>query len=462
MNPNTSITRQLGALILMLASSTLPAMSQERYPEPPTPVLLPEDSTLNMSPLDAEVDSFIRVVQARNQYNVSGDGLTVAVIDGGINRWHKDFSLGKVRIERNFSTENVADPNDARDFSGHGCNVSSIIAGKSVANGGMNTGIAHKAQIVALKVFPGGAFDKISAALQWVLDNYEQHNISVVNMSLGDSSNATSFSTDNEVLKKQAGLISALREKHIAVVVAAGNSYFSNQSKPGMAFPAIVPQTISTGAVYDIEMVAPPGQHIRDYLDGSFIAHAIPGQCTAFSQRLDQGTGHESRTDVFAPGFFVTAAGPVILKNDGTVDETKSANARTTQDGTSQASPVVSGLVLLLQERYRKLTNNLGGHSFVSSLPPVDLIEDCLRNGGVVFDDVESEADPDADNVVASRMRFIRIDAVSALAELDKRFHADATSLAQQLFNAADLNARKATLQKAKILSVPIAAPSDR
>lgn len=455
-----------GLGLLLMAAALPPAAhaqaADERYPEPPKPILLPEDAAPVMSPMDAEVDKYIDIDAARKDFGgLSGAGLTVAVIDGGINRFHQDF-VGKIRAERNFSQENAANENDASDFNGHGSNVSSIIAGLAVKDGGMNTGIAHNAEVVALKVFPGGSFDKISAALQWVVDHHKEHHISVVNMSLGTTENLVISETSDAGRRKQAKLIEELRGLRIPVVVAAGNSYFSYQT-PGMAFPAIVPQCISVGAIYDIESFGdPPGAKIRSYLDGSYVRHTFPGRCTAFTQRLDNGTSAESFTDVFAPGFFVTAAGPLVRKPSGVADTAKSRTTLTTQDGTSQASPVVSGLVLLIQERYRMLTKGLGGAASVSPLPPVELVEDCLRKGGVEFVDEEEPDAPEEekeDNVKASGKTFHRINAVGALTYLDQRLKADHVHLAAQLFQAADEAGRRAAVQEATILDVPVAAP---
>ena len=95
---------------------------------------------------------------------------------------------------KNFSTEGM--PDDTTDFDGHGSNVAGIIAAKQVAPiEGMPTGIAPEAKIIPLKVFPGGQFGKLNAALQFVLDGIDDYKtqfgvtISAVNMSLGSGEN---------------------------------------------------------------------------------------------------------------------------------------------------------------------------------------------------------------------------------------------------------------------------------
>jgi subtilisin family serine protease len=123
---------------------------------------------------DAEVDTLIRVVQARQSFLVNGNGLTVAVLDTGLRTTHIDFA-GRVRSQRNFTNDNQGDVNNANDGNGHGTNVGGII----VANGN-HVGIAPGASIVPLKVLSntgGGSFEQANQALQWVLDNHALFNI---------------------------------------------------------------------------------------------------------------------------------------------------------------------------------------------------------------------------------------------------------------------------------------------
>ena len=46
---------------------------------------------------DAEVDSLIRVLEARTSFSVSGEGLAAAVLDTGLRTTHVDFK-GKTTI----------------------------------------------------------------------------------------------------------------------------------------------------------------------------------------------------------------------------------------------------------------------------------------------------------------------------------------------------------------------------
>ena len=357
------------------------------YNPPPTPTLL-NANVPSFAPLDAEVDSFVRLPQARAKYKVTGKGLAVVVIDTGANPKHICFQ-GQLLRGKNFSTQ--GGPDDTTDFDGHGSNVAGIIAAKQVAPiEGMPLGIAPDAKIIPLKVFPGGS--KLTAALQFVLDNIDNYKtkdgvtISVVNMSLGTPQNLQDLSGSNpQDFRDQRDRIAKLRAKNIVVTVAAGNDYIAFNPGQGMGFPAICPETVSVGAVYDTN-IGPnnDGTPVQAYLDGAVVNQAVAGRCTVFTQRLGSGSDGKNpfRTDIFSPGFIVTSMGPV--PPPGSTQDP--ARTRTTDDGTSQATPVTAGVALLLQEHWRNRNASAAGDP---GLPTVDLVEKWMRDGGVPFQDVE-------------------------------------------------------------------------
>lgn len=351
---------------------------------PPQPLNIPDPerpvqfSTRQITIMDAEVDTLIRVRRARQAFSVTGAGLTVAVLDTGLRTSHVDFS-GKVRAQRNFTGDNGGDPNDASDRHGHGTNVAGIV----VANG-IHLGIAPGGGVVPLKVLGnsgGGSFNAIDDALQWVIDNHALFNITVANLSLSNSGNSDDDSSFSGFRTKS--LISTLRALNIPVVAAAGNDYFRFQ-REGMGFPAILREAVSVGAVYDAN------EGPFQYLSGAEAFSSGPNRITPFSQRLHENTNPQTRTDIFAPGAPVTSSGI-----DTDVGES-------IQQGTSQASPVTAGVILLMQEFYMRTTG---------TMPSVDLLVDCLRRGGVVTND----GDDEDDNVQNTGKDFLRVDALSSL-----------------------------------------------
>ncbi|MDX9736284.1 MAG: S8 family serine peptidase [Thermoanaerobaculia bacterium] len=328
--------------------------------------------------LDAEVDSLIRTLKARKAFGVSGAALAAAVLDTGLRVTHRDFA-GRVPARRNFTTDYGADPNDVSDGQGHGTNVAGIIAA-----GDLHVGIAPGASIVPLKVLTnqgGGTFQWVLDALDWILNDPENHGISVVSMSLGDSSNDADDGVHSmDPIRDRVLRLRALR---IPVVVAAGNDYFKFKAE-GMGFPAILTETISVGAVYDAN------EGPFSYQSGAEAYSTAADRLTPFSQRLHESTNTRTRTDIFAPGAPVTSSG--IDSDEG----------ESVQQGTSQATPVVTGVILLMQEFFKRTAG---------VLPPVDLLVECLRNGAVRVHD----GDDEDDNVPHTQKEFLRVDAFGAL-----------------------------------------------
>jgi subtilisin family serine protease len=340
--------------------------------------------------LDVEADSLIRTVKARARYSVTGKGLTVAVLDTGLRTTHVDFS-GRVVAQKNFTTDNGGNPDDASDGHGHGSHVCGIIAANNISR----NGIAPDVNIIALKVLPNkdsGSFDAVRDALKWIIDHRAIYNITAICMSLGDGQNHINddhFSND-EIRSH----IQTLKNEKVAVIVAAGNYFFRHGSKQGMNFPAILRETISVGAVYDSEL----GEFA--YRNGAYTPNSKADQITPFSQRLheinpENGTPRPTRTDIFAPGSLMTSSG--ILNDHG----------ESIQEGTSQAAPVIAGVVLLLQEYHLRLTG---------SLPSIDNLKLYLRSGGVTINDHHND-----DNVDNTGLDFPRVDAVGALENLTRR-----------------------------------------
>jgi hypothetical protein len=170
-------------------------------------------------------------------------------------------------------------------------------------------------------------------------------------------------------------------------VVAAGNDFYGHNSVQGMAYPAIFPQTVSAGAVYDANIGG------TQYASGAIAYTTGPDRITPFSQRLHPDASAAYRTDIFAPGASLTSS--------GIISDTSSS----TMHGTSQAAPVVAGVILLMQQLY------LRQHG---TLPSIDVIENALRNSAVTVTD----GDDEDDNVTNTGLSYLRVDALSALQAL--------------------------------------------
>jgi hypothetical protein len=160
-----------------------------------------------------------------------GQGVTVYVLDTGINANHVDFT-GRVKQ----GTDTVDDDSTPTDCHGHGTHV----AGTAV---GTTYGVAKKASVVAVRVLNcqvSGTNDDIIAGINWVRANAQKP--AVVNYSIGCGGRCSSQAMDSAV--------SSLISSGVQFFQAAGNSnddacYYSPQ---GLAAAVTVGNTNSSDA----------------------------------------------------------------------------------------------------------------------------------------------------------------------------------------------------------------------
>ena len=174
---------------------------------------------------------------AMQQYNVTGQGVCVAVVDSGV-RQGQDLTdpsgglLGlnllppsRVTASVNF----VAGSTSADDTCGHGTHVAGIVAGNGAASAGLNFyqtfyGIARQSQIANVRVLNRSGQSDVStviAGIQWVVANSAatsaHQQIRVLNLSLGHPV-GESYTTD-----PLCQAVEAAWKAGIVVVCAAGN-----------------------------------------------------------------------------------------------------------------------------------------------------------------------------------------------------------------------------------------------
>jgi Subtilase family/Common central domain of tyrosinase len=324
-----------------------------------------------------QVSSLVRAPSARDHFDVDGSGVTVAVLDTGVNPSHVDFA-GRIVAQADFTDDPVA-----RDLDGHGSNVAGIVLAS-----GQHHGIAPGAQLASVKVLNGdggGSLSWLVNGLKWVRDNAGAHNIRVVCMSLGFGDNQQSDDDVPTFFGELRGLIQELTDhNNIAVVIAAGNDFYTHQSAEGMATPAIFRECVSVGAVYDADVGG------RAYASGAVAYETDRDVITPFSQRLPHNAQRPCFTTIFAPGAPVTSTG-----HSGTQTSSE-------QSGTSQAAPVVAGVIALFQQLY---------HREHGDWPTVAEVKKTLREAAVAIND----GDDERDNVTSTGKNFLRVDAYQVL-----------------------------------------------
>jgi type VII secretion-associated serine protease mycosin len=181
---------------------------------------------------------WLRVLKvAQAQRITKGAGVTVAVVDSGVNAGHPDLR-GAVLPGRD-----VVSGKSARwDVDGHGTAMAGIIAGRGHGGAGL-LGIAPAAKILPVRPSNDTAF--AAEGIRWAA----AHGAKVINLSFA-------IAPSDEL----HAAIRAAAAADVVLVGAAGNSGNRDNS---MEYPAAYPEVLGVGAVDRKGKVLPFSQHGR-------------------------------------------------------------------------------------------------------------------------------------------------------------------------------------------------------
>ncbi|MCP2267109.1 S8 family serine peptidase [Promicromonospora thailandica] len=240
---------------------------------------------------------------------VDGTGVTVAVLDSGIDTGHPDLDEGVVTLEHDFTGSG-----STTDVLGHGTHVASIIAGTGEASDGENRGVAPGARLLNARVLN----DEGQGEESWAIDAMEwaaTNGADVINMSLGVRGGYTD-GTDPSALAVDS--ISARYDTLVAI--AAGN-----EGNGGTPFTVTTPGTadsaLTVGAVSDDDRIA------------------------YFSSMGPRYGDLAIKPDITAPGDGIVAA-----RAAGTSIGEPVGDHYAAMSGTSMATPHVAGAAALLKQ----------------------------------------------------------------------------------------------------------------
>jgi subtilisin family serine protease len=241
---------------------------------------------------------------------ITGSGVTVAVIDTGINYNLAPLGGGLGSNKKVIGGYDFVDnDSDPMDTDGHGTAVAATIAARPYTTGGVTyQGVAPEAKLVGLRVGSSDSIptSNIEKALQWVIANHSAYNISVVNLSLGSGNYPDA--SDGSILADE---FAQLRDLGIFVAAASGNANDEDSgpiSEDGVSYPAADPNVFAVGAVSandiistwtqrgdELDLLAAGVDIVLPELDGtyaavsgtSFAAPQVAG-ATALIKQLDR------------------------------------------------------------------------------------------------------------------------------------------------------------------------------
>jgi type VII secretion-associated serine protease mycosin len=270
-----------GAAAVALALAALPATAASAAPAPCNPPPGVQDVTGRPWPQER--------LRFQDVWRLTrGEGVTVAVVDSGVDASHPQLAgvvSGSVDLTGT----------GARDCVGHGTAVAGIIAGRDLTSRGVPfLGVAPGARILAVKQTDSqdGKVSNLAAGIERAARLGAQ----VINVSVQ--------APDEPDLK---AAVEYAQQKDVVIVAAAGNVE-QGEGKGSPAYPAEYPGVIAVGA-------ASPDGKKSDFSNGV------------------------TRISVTAPGAAITSTwtGGGYLTN---------------LDGTSFAAPYVSGVVALVRARH--------------------------------------------------------------------------------------------------------------
>ncbi|UED87317.1 S8 family serine peptidase [Streptomyces profundus] len=254
-----------------------------------------------------------------------GTGVTVAVLDTGIDTTHPDLDEGKVVAAANFS-----DAEGVEDRYGHGTHVASIAAGSR----GAFTGVAPGVSLLNGKVlddFGSGVESGIVAGMEWAVE----HGADIVNMSLGGDD-----TPGVDLLEEAVNRLSD--ETDVLFVLSAGNG------GPG-------PGTLGS-----------PGSADAALTVGSVDRDDALARSSSIGPRVDDAA---LKPDLTAPGVGIAAAaaeGSWLAEGGEPAGE-----GYMHLSGTSMAAPHVAGAAALLAQQHPDWTGERLKAALVASSTPV-------------------------------------------------------------------------------------------
>lgn len=264
-------------------------------------------------------------------------GITVAVLDSGISP-HPDL-VGKCIVFKDF----VNKRSTPYDDNGHGTHVCGILCGSGEASQGQFRGIAPSCRLVVCKVLDkngDGSADVMLESLQWLLQNFKKYDIRIINISVGIGK-----MHDKHKCKLLTEALEKLWDGGVVIICAAGNK---GPKAGSISNIGGMQKVITVGCYDDLEP-----QYCKE-------------NCERYSGRGPQSTSLR-KPDLVAPGTGIISCNHAFARiiskdypshnSDNTSNKTSYENLYIAKNGTSMATPIVTGCASLLLQKEPYLSN---------------------------------------------------------------------------------------------------------
>jgi membrane-anchored mycosin MYCP len=292
--------------------------------------------------------TWLRLDEA-HQY-ADGTGQTVAVIDTGVNT-HAEFTGNRLLPELDYlnGIQNVTKP----DCDGHGTEVAGIIGADTTGLGVGFQGVAPKAKILPIRQSspsikvktPNSQSDTpagTAATLALAIMNAAAHNATVINISLSACLTQSLGAGDqNSQRQLQAAIHSAVHDKNIVIVAAAGN--------------------LEQGAACNTQNDNPDPNRPKWIESPSWFSDDVLSVAAIATDNANgQTPGAPASFSMWGPWVSVAGPGTGIITldpgaNSGLANQEIVGGKAQTIQGTSFAAPYVAGLAALVKQQFPKL-----------------------------------------------------------------------------------------------------------
>ena len=279
-----------------------------------------EEGVFSLRPSEEAIsyqDTYSEMIQL-DDVSLDGEGISVCIVDSGIDMTHPDLSRLSLAGWRDF----ISNEPEPYDDNGHGTSMAGIL----VADGWIK-GVAPSVDLYVAKALDGvngqGSDEVVAQAIDWCVEQ----NVNVISLSLGGAPGILPF---NPFSGRDSGdAASDAIDEGIVVVAAAGNDG-GDDDDGDVAHPSSEQLVISVGGV-TLSETHWSGSSIGDN-DGSLFPLLLPRQ------------DPNKKPEIVAPGESV----PVI----------NNQNSWSIVDGTSASTVFVTGAIASLLENSPELSSD--------------------------------------------------------------------------------------------------------